>query len=38
MRELLKLWLSCDDALSFIKSVTGKDLSLPTATTSALAA
>jgi hypothetical protein len=29
MRELLKLWLSCDDALSFIKRVTGRDLSLP---------
>lgn len=31
MRELLKLWLSCDDALSFIKAVTGKDLSFPVA-------
>lgn len=30
MRNLLKLWLSCDDALSFIKAATGKDLALPT--------
>lgn len=29
MRELLKLWLSSDDALSFIKAVTGRDLSFP---------
>lgn len=29
MRELLKLWLSCDDALSFIKAATGRDLSIP---------
>jgi len=29
MRHLLKLWLSCDDALSFIKAATGKDLALP---------
>ncbi len=28
MRNLLKLWLSCDDALSFIKAVTGEDLAL----------
>ena len=27
MRELLKLWLSCDDALPFIEAATGKDLS-----------
>lgn len=26
MRSLLKLWLSCDDALSFIKKVTGGEL------------
>ena len=32
MRELLKLWLSCDDTLSFIKAATGKDLSFPFAT------
>jgi hypothetical protein len=31
MRDLLNLWLSCDDALSFIKAVTGNDLSLPRA-------
>jgi hypothetical protein len=29
MRGLLKLWLSCDDALSFIKQVTGRDLTVP---------
>lgn len=29
MRDLLNLWLSCDDALSFIKAATGKDLSFP---------
>jgi hypothetical protein len=28
MRELLRLWLSCEDALSFIKAATGKDLAI----------